>query len=126
MCRAFSETTRRASLNRSFVLGRGVRQGRRKSAVDSGVSESYATIGIVSFLIKFMVVCECKRQLAARLYVAILTGAPRPLSLIPWRKNNRFAKSSTPVSAEAGGYKKPSCVRVLLSRWVELTASVVE
>lgn len=107
MCRAFSETTRRVSLNRSFVLGRGVRQGRRKSAVDSGVSESYATIGIVSFLIKFMVVCEYKRQLAARLYVAILTGAPRPpLSLIPRRKKTTGLQKVHPRSPQRPGATK--------------------
>lgn len=106
MCRAFSETTRRASLNRSFVLGRGVRQGRHKSAVDSGVSESYATIGIVSFLIKFMVVCECKRQLAARLHVAILTGAPRPLSLIPRRKKTTGLQKAHPRSPQRPGNTK--------------------
>lgn len=83
VCRASSETTRPVSLNWGFVLGCGDRQGRRKSAVDSGVSDSYATIGKVSFLIKFMVVCECKRQLAAKLQVAMITGAPRPHSLNP-------------------------------------------
>lgn len=39
---------------------------------------------------------------------------------------NKIRKSSPPASIEAGGYENPSWVGVLLRRWFEPAASVVE